>query len=158
MLFLFRSMSEKRTLLSRPRTRVYDCNYNIGEGYYKPMMDHLDRKYYGSSATPVKPVNKSSLFGSSGASSAFDEYRSSSPARSRRSGSDSRLSLPDDDFEQEVILWKIHRARIVSFEVLGFGYDSSSVREFNIALRRYGNNRVDNLRFCPNTFFSSFFF
>lgn len=30
----------------RPRrTRVYDCNYNAGESYYKPMVDHLDRKY-----------------------------------------------------------------------------------------------------------------
>lgn len=121
MLFLFRSMSEKRTLLSRPRTRVYDCNYNIGEGYYKPMMDHLDRKYYGSSAASAKPINKSSLFGSSGATSAFDEYRSSSPVRSRRSGSDSRLSLPDDDFEQEVTLWKIHRAAILPVEAIGLG-------------------------------------
>lgn len=103
-------MSERRTLLSRPRTRVYDCNYNIGEGYYKPMMDHLDRKYYGSSATPTTPKPASagffespkSLFGTSGASSAFDDYRSSSPIRSLRSGSDSRLSLPDDEFEQEV--------------------------------------------------------
>ncbi|VVC44660.1 Hypothetical protein CINCED_3A006180 [Cinara cedri] len=109
-------MSEKRTLLSRPRTRVYDCNYNIGEGYYKPMMDHLDRKYYGSSAAPTKPSsgffdsNKSSLFGSSGATSAFDEYRASSPVRSRRSGSDSRLSLPDDDFEQEVAALRKARA------------------------------------------------
>lgn len=102
-------MSERRTLLSRPRTRVYDCNYNIGEGYYKPMMDHLDRKYYGtSSAAPAaKPAtgffdSPKSLFGSSGAASTFDEYRPSSPIRSRRSGSDSRLSLPDDEFEQEV--------------------------------------------------------
>lgn len=104
-----RRMSERRTLLSRPRTRVYDCNYNIGEGYYKPMMDHLDRKYYGSSATPaaVKPAvgffdNPKSLFGPSGTAAAFDEFRSLSPIRSRRSGSDSRLSLPDDEFEQEV--------------------------------------------------------
>ena len=36
-----------RTILSRPRTRLYDCNYNIGQSYYKPMVDHLDRKYSG---------------------------------------------------------------------------------------------------------------
>lgn len=29
------------------RTRVYDCNYNAGEKYYKPALDNLDRKYYG---------------------------------------------------------------------------------------------------------------
>lgn len=96
---------------------MYDCNYNIGEGYYKPMMDHLDRKYYGSSFAPAaKPASgffegpkslfegPKGLIGSSGAAplSAFDEYRSSPSPRSRRSGSDSRLSLADDDFEQEV--------------------------------------------------------
>lgn len=105
-----RRMSERRTLLSRPRTRVYDCNYNIGEGYYKPMMDHLDRKYYGASATPASGFfeNPRSLFGSTGAAaSAFDEFRSLSPIRSRRSGSDSRLSLPDDEFEQEVTMTTI---------------------------------------------------
>lgn len=112
-------MSERRTLLSRPRTRVYDCNYNIGEGYYKPMMDHLDRKYYGSSSTPTTPKLASSgffespksHFGTSGVTSAFDDYSSSSPIRSLRSGSDSRLSLPDDEFEQEVCMARpiLHR-------------------------------------------------
>ncbi len=46
-------MTEKRTLLSRPRTRVYDCNYNIGEKYYKPMVEQLDRKYSGKSSLPL---------------------------------------------------------------------------------------------------------
>ncbi|XP_037905714.1 uncharacterized protein LOC119648195 [Hermetia illucens] len=32
------------------RTRVYDANYNIGQSYYKPALDDLDRKYYGRSA------------------------------------------------------------------------------------------------------------
>lgn len=27
------------------RTRVYDCNYNHGENYYKPTLDSLDRKH-----------------------------------------------------------------------------------------------------------------
>ncbi|KAK3907707.1 Paramyosin, short form [Frankliniella fusca] len=53
-----------RTILSRPRTRLYDCNYNIGQSYYKPMMDHLDRKYSGRptempNAYPAtRPVNQ----------------------------------------------------------------------------------------------------
>lgn len=29
------------------RTRVYDCNYNAGQNYYKPALDNLDRKLYG---------------------------------------------------------------------------------------------------------------
>lgn len=29
------------------RTRVYDCNYNAGQSYYKPTLDNLDRKLYG---------------------------------------------------------------------------------------------------------------
>ncbi|XP_067001855.1 myosin heavy chain, non-muscle [Anabrus simplex] len=32
--------------LSRPRrTKVYDCNYSMGERYYRPVVDDLDRKY-----------------------------------------------------------------------------------------------------------------
>lgn len=33
------------------RTRVYDANYNIGQSYYKPALDNLDRKYYGKPET-----------------------------------------------------------------------------------------------------------
>ncbi|XP_022903516.1 uncharacterized protein [Onthophagus taurus] len=40
-----------RPILSRPRTRIYDANYNIGENYYKPTIDRLDRKYY----RPITP-------------------------------------------------------------------------------------------------------
>lgn len=37
---------------SRPRrTRLYDTAYNIGESYYKPTLDSLDRKQYGKPET-----------------------------------------------------------------------------------------------------------
>lgn len=48
-------MSERRTILSRPRTKVYESNYNIGESYYKPMVDSLDRKYSGRPLLPPSP-------------------------------------------------------------------------------------------------------
>ncbi|XP_026678739.1 uncharacterized protein LOC103508110 isoform X3 [Diaphorina citri] len=51
----FSIMSERRTILSRPRTKVYESNYNIGESYYKPMVDHLDRKYSGRPLLPPSP-------------------------------------------------------------------------------------------------------
>ncbi|XP_017884155.1 uncharacterized protein LOC108627422 [Ceratina calcarata] len=47
-----------RPILSRPRTRVYGCNYDKGESYYKPMVDHLDRKY---SARPLFSEPRNSL-------------------------------------------------------------------------------------------------
>nr|XP_018917933.1 PREDICTED: uncharacterized protein LOC109044580 isoform X1 [Bemisia tabaci] len=47
-------MSERRTVLSRPRTKVYNCNYDIGERHYKSMIDELDRKY-GTSSTGAPP-------------------------------------------------------------------------------------------------------
>ncbi|XP_063976607.1 uncharacterized protein LOC135162277 isoform X1 [Diachasmimorpha longicaudata] len=47
-----------RPILSRPRTRVYGCNYDKGESYYKPMVDHLDRKYSGR---PLFPEARTSL-------------------------------------------------------------------------------------------------
>ncbi|XP_034951451.1 uncharacterized protein [Chelonus insularis] len=47
-----------RPIFSRPRTRVYNCNYDKGESYYKPMVDHLDRKY---SSRPLFPEPRSSI-------------------------------------------------------------------------------------------------
>lgn len=38
----------------RPRTRVYDSNYSIGESYYRPALDRLDRKYSGRPLSPAK--------------------------------------------------------------------------------------------------------
>lgn len=50
-----------RTILSRPRTRVYDANYNIGESYYKSAIDRLDRKYSGRPLTPPREREPSTL-------------------------------------------------------------------------------------------------
>lgn len=43
-----------RTILSRPRTRIYDANYNIGQNYYRPALERLDRKYSGRALTPPR--------------------------------------------------------------------------------------------------------
>lgn len=35
-------------MANRPRrTRLYDTSYNIGQSYYQPTLDRLDRKAYG---------------------------------------------------------------------------------------------------------------
>jgi len=44
----------KRTILSRPRTRVYDANYYIGESMYRPALDRLNRKYTGRPLSPTR--------------------------------------------------------------------------------------------------------
>ncbi|XP_050541078.1 uncharacterized protein LOC126905438 [Daktulosphaira vitifoliae] len=136
-------MSERRTLLSRPRTRVYDCNYNIGEGYYKPMMDHLDRKYYGGSTIP-SPKPARSLFDSHKLNlspSTFDDFQSSSPIRSRR-GSDSRLSMPEDDFEQEIAaLRKARAAKAAAART------ASLEREFESAFNGLSSDGMPRSRF-----------
>lgn len=41
----------------RPRTKVYDCNFNIGESYYRPVMESLDRKHSGR-VDPVTPLGE----------------------------------------------------------------------------------------------------
>lgn len=46
-----------RPILSRPRTRVYDANYNIGESYYKSAIDRLDRKYSGRPLSPPRNLS-----------------------------------------------------------------------------------------------------
>ncbi|CAD6227330.1 GSCOCG00011985001-RA-CDS [Cotesia congregata] len=78
-----------RPILSRPRTRVYDCNYDKGESYYKPMMDHLDRKY---SARPLFPESRGSF---------ADEIaaRRSDIGSRNLSGSRNGISNSDLDYE-----------------------------------------------------------
>ena len=40
----------------RPPTRVYDYNYDVGQHYYKPMLNHLDKKGSGASVDPPGPT------------------------------------------------------------------------------------------------------
>ncbi|XP_044256169.1 uncharacterized protein LOC123006071 [Tribolium madens] len=44
-----------RTILSRPRTRIYDANYNIGQNYYRSALDSIDRKYSPRAPSPLRP-------------------------------------------------------------------------------------------------------
>jgi hypothetical protein len=44
-------MASTKRIFSRPRTRVYDSNYNIGEAYYKSALDSLDKKSSYSSTS-----------------------------------------------------------------------------------------------------------
>lgn len=108
-------MSEKRTLLSRPRTRVYDCNYNAGEKYYKPMVDQLDRKYSGQSSFPssfsspsfstpsfTSRIREDDDFPRPRRSSPFStssDYETLSERRSRLNGESRSL---EDDLEDEI--------------------------------------------------------
>lgn len=50
------SMSGRSRVSSRvrPRTRVYDANFTIGESYYKDALDRIDRKYSGRPTSPSK--------------------------------------------------------------------------------------------------------
>lgn len=50
-----------RPILSRPRTKIYDSNYNIGESYYKSTLDRLDRKYSGRPLSPQRYTPNSAL-------------------------------------------------------------------------------------------------
>lgn len=79
------------------RTKVYDCNYNIGERYYKPTLDSLDRKYSG------RPESSSSTFDESPslrASKLFNDIESV-----KANGTSNRASLlrdDEDDFDEEI--------------------------------------------------------
>lgn len=109
---MFAAMSEKRTLLSRPRTRVYDCNYNAGERYYKPMVDQLDRKYSGTSSLPsasfstptftsrIKDDDDFPLPRRSSPFSTSSDYESLSERRSRLNGESRSL---ENDLEDEIV-------------------------------------------------------
>ncbi|KAF6201008.1 hypothetical protein GE061_005455 [Apolygus lucorum] len=51
--------------LGRPRTKVYDLNYNLGESYYRNALEGLDRKYGKAPAetieAPKRPMSVGDL-------------------------------------------------------------------------------------------------
>ncbi|XP_063976608.1 uncharacterized protein LOC135162277 isoform X2 [Diachasmimorpha longicaudata] len=91
-----------RPILSRPRTRVYGCNYDKGESYYKPMVDHLDRKYSGR---PLFPEARTSL---------ADEIAARRSDIGTRSLSGAMGELFDDDMDN---LWEGYGRPIADNEV-----------------------------------------
>lgn len=86
-------MSEKRTLLSRPRTRVYDCNYNAGEKYYKPMVEQLDRKYSSPTSFPPGTFTTPSFSTPSFSSRLRDDDDFALPRRSSPFGNEFETSI-----------------------------------------------------------------
>ncbi|GLH05225.1 Uncharacterized protein GBIM_10830 [Gryllus bimaculatus] len=60
------------------RTKVYDCNYDIGQRYYKPVVDDLDRKYSGRTSADSPGSGLGSL------RSALEEAESSLGSSSAR--------------------------------------------------------------------------
>ncbi|XP_043288013.1 uncharacterized protein [Venturia canescens] len=87
-----------RPIFSRPRTRVYGCNYDKGESYYKPMVDHLDRKY---SSRP--------LFSEPRTSFADEIAARRSDIGSRGDQSAAHSSLRDLDLEYDIPRSRAHR-------------------------------------------------
>ncbi|KAH0818136.1 hypothetical protein MTP99_002188 [Tenebrio molitor] len=51
-----------RTILSRPRTRIYDANYSIGQNYYRPALDRLDKKYSPRTSSPLRSSINRDIF------------------------------------------------------------------------------------------------
>ncbi|GAB0088566.1 ATP-dependent RNA helicase dbp4 isoform X1 [Sergentomyia squamirostris] len=98
-------------MAGRPRrTRLYDCNYNIGESYYRPTIDQLDRKMYGKPAASAERTVRPRI----NVDDFFDEDLKSARRRAEKviaedgifDGKDIKLGkpmpTPNDDFDEEV--------------------------------------------------------
>ena len=93
-LFL-QEISEKMSKLNkppvwkRPKTKIYDYNYNLGEHYYKPQLRHADGKFMNRAASPPKAKTFAERFAEDpvyGNNSPYD-YRKSSGAEQPAGGS-----------------------------------------------------------------------
>lgn len=93
------------------RTRVYDCNYNKGESYYKPVLDRLDGKG-PLSREPDRDRIRSEV--ESRINRALDDIEAPHPndlfdsrgARATR-GRPLSSALEDDEFNDEVSIFEI---------------------------------------------------
>ncbi|RZF32332.1 hypothetical protein LSTR_LSTR001796 [Laodelphax striatellus] len=94
---------------TRPRTRVYDCNYNLGEQYYKPVVDSLDRKYGGGIAERLaadEPISRRSPFESS-----------SSSSRDRASRAEALMDAAEEEFDVGASLQRLKASRAARQEL-----------------------------------------
>uniref|UniRef100_A0A1L8DAE8 Uncharacterized protein n=1 Tax=Nyssomyia neivai TaxID=330878 RepID=A0A1L8DAE8_9DIPT len=95
----------------RPRrTRLYDCNYNIGQSYYRPTIDQLDRKLYRRS----EPAGDSILKPRTDVDDFFDQDLKTARRRAEKVIAEDgifdmknlklgkKLPTPDDDFNEEM--------------------------------------------------------
>lgn len=124
-------MSSGRTILSRPRTKIYDSNYNIGESYYKGALTQLDRKYSGRPLSPPRHQNSAAEIAERHARIFADEDLEDSRRRSSQrirehnifDEKSTRLGRRSDFFEDDGIsdetastLKKIRAARKVAVD------------------------------------------
>lgn len=83
---------------------MYDCNYNIGEKCYKPMLDQLDRKYSAPFSTPSisSRLNDDVDLRSARRTSPFaSDFNSIAGESSRRLNAETR-SL-EEDLEDDIV-------------------------------------------------------
>lgn len=87
------------------RTRVYDCNYNKGESYYRPVLDRLDGKTplvkepeRESVRSDVENRIKSALVEAEAAKDGFFDSRGARAQRGRPLSS----AFEEDEFSDDV--------------------------------------------------------
>jgi len=89
----------------RPPTKVYDYNYDVGQHYYKPMINHLEKKDAGMSSESPGPktfaerLAEDPLYGrSKPVNYVTSNY---SPSSARNGGSDGLSRRPGLDFDSD---------------------------------------------------------
>lgn len=81
-------ISTKPPVWKRPKTKVYDYNYNLGEHYYNPQLRHMESKYANRAASPPKAKTFAERFAEN------PVYGNNSPLEYRSSVIDSPLQGP----------------------------------------------------------------
>ncbi|XP_024083063.1 uncharacterized protein LOC106673921 isoform X4 [Cimex lectularius] len=126
-------MTERRRF-SRPRTKVYDANYSLGENYYKSAIDGLDRKY-GKLPTetleaPRRPVSVGDL-----------DTLVSSPVHAGRSD-----PLQDAmDEEMASTLKRIQKARMAAVPSAEEGFENAFFNRREEVKKRYAEKMLESV-------------
>ncbi|XP_026462220.1 uncharacterized protein LOC113363962 isoform X1 [Ctenocephalides felis] len=127
------------------RTRVYDCNYDKGESYYRPALDRLDKKFTGRLDKPFEE-RASSL------TNAADDVFKRRPAAfddmdfpSRRSGNTAREAFDEAvdkafDYKGGLVSRGLRRPLSVSFDTDPDFADevNSSLSKMRLAKKKIG--------------------
>lgn len=119
---------------NRPRTRMYDCNYSLGESYYRPALDTLDRKYGGGIKETIDSPKRSERPLSMGSIEGLLE--------DRRPDLDAINSQIEEDMES---MTRMHRARARHQPSTEENFENAFLNRREEVKRRFSEKMLDSV-------------
>uniref|UniRef100_A0A023F515 Uncharacterized protein n=1 Tax=Triatoma infestans TaxID=30076 RepID=A0A023F515_TRIIF len=128
-------MADRRRF-TRPRTKVYDCNYSLGEDYYRSALDGLDRKYGKLPAEKIEPPKRPVSIG--------DIESILGAQREQTSAALAAVAQKEDD-QIAASLQRIHKARTAFAPTPEENFETAFINRREEVKKRFNEKIMDSV-------------